>query len=100
MLSDSQKKIDELMKENNWDYWSPHEILVQMTEELGEIGKEINAEFGPKPKKDSDDGSSVDAEIGDLLFAIMCLSNSLEIDLDKSLEKTAKKFFTRDKYRF
>lgn len=88
------------MKKHDWEYWTPHEILVQMTEELGEIAKEVNSEFGPKPKKVSDGEGKTEDEIGDLLFAIICLSNSLEIDLDHVLDRTSTKFFTRDKDRF
>lgn len=81
-------------------YWPPHEILTQMTEEMGEIAREINHAFGMKKKKANEADNSISNELGDLLFNMCCLANSLGIDLDKSFADTMNKINTRDINRF
>ncbi len=62
---------------NNWiqqfaiQYFKPHEIITQLAEELGEIANEIL----------NQDIKRVGQEIGDLLFAIICMANSHGITL-------------------
>ena len=42
----------------------------------------------------------IKAELGDNLFVLMCIANSLDIDLTESFDETMEKFNTRDKNRF
>ena len=64
-------------------YWKPHEILARLIEETGELEREINHEFGPKKKKDSEEENTIGNEICDILFTLSCLANSQNIDLEK-----------------
>ena len=81
-------------------YWQPMEIIVRLTEETGELAREINHRYGPKKKKATEDIKEVEDEIGDILFTITCLANSLDIDLNKAFRKTMDKCYKRDKDRF
>ncbi len=69
-------------------------------EEVGELTREINHKFGPKRKKKSEEVNDIGDEIADIFFTLICLANSLDIDLDKSFEKMMKKLNTRDKKRW
>ena len=40
------------------------------------------------------------AELGDNLFVLLCIANSLDIDMTESFNETMEKFNTRDKNRF
>lgn len=51
-------------------------------------------------KKASEDDNTIKAELGDNLFVLMCIANSLDIDLTESFDETMEKFNTRDKNRF
>lgn len=53
-----------------------------------------------KRKKASEDDNTIKAELGDNLFVLMCIANSLDIDLTESFDETMEKFNTRDKNRF
>ena len=53
-LSQIQKDVDEVVKENNWQYWAPLEISARLTEENGELARELLHRFGPKKKKTSE----------------------------------------------
>ena len=51
-LGDVQHEIDALIKDE-WhsSYWSPLSSLARLTEEVGELAREINHTYGEKPKK-------------------------------------------------
>jgi NTP pyrophosphatase (non-canonical NTP hydrolase) len=99
-MKEFQKKIDDWFKKAGWSYWSPHEITAQIFEEGGEIARLINHLFGPKKKKSNEAHQELEGEVGDLLYAIICLANSQGIDLDAAMEKSIHKTMTRDKDRF
>ena len=46
-LGDVQQEIDQLIKEE-WqsNYWSPLSSLARLTEEVGELAREINHSYG------------------------------------------------------
>ncbi|MCP4762997.1 MAG: nucleotide pyrophosphohydrolase [archaeon] len=98
-LIELQRKVDEWIK-NNGGYWSPLAMLASVTEELGEVAREINHLEKIKIKKDSEDKTHLDVELGDILFSIICIANHYDINLDNAFEKTMKKYIQRDKKRF
>lgn len=55
-----------------------------MTEEVGELAREINHHFERK-KKDTEEDNTIKAELGDNLFVLLCIANSLNIDMTKAL---------------
>jgi len=54
----------------------------------------------PSREKDNEDDNEMSDEIADVLFTIICLANSKDIDLDKAFQKTMDKCYGRDKDRF
>ena len=99
-MNKAQKDVDAWIQQHKIKYWTPHEILVRVMEEAGELAKEINHVYGPKKKKSSEAKSEIQDEIGDIIFALTCLANSLGIDLDETHEKTMDKLHGRDKDRY
>jgi len=75
-------------------------MLARMTEELGELAREINHFYGEKPKKNDEEEKTVEQELGDLLFVLICFANSLNISLEESFNLVMNKFNTRDKDRW
>ena len=53
-----------------------------------------------KRRKDSEADNTIKAELGDNLFVLLCIANSLDIDMTESFNETMEKFNTRDKDRF
>ncbi len=98
-LKEKQKIVDDWVSQYPEGYWSPHEIICRLAEETGELAREVNHCFGPKKKKDSEDAKEIGDEISDVIFTLICLANSLDIDLDKSFEKMMDKYNKRDKKR-
>lgn len=95
-----QKQVDDYISQFKEGYFSPLAQLARLTEELGEIAREINHYYGEKPKKKTEKPRSVEEEIGDLFFVLISLANSLEIDLGDALDEVMAKFSTRDKNRW
>lgn len=75
-------------------------MLARMSEEVGELAREVNHEFGEKPKKASEGANSIELELGDILFITICFANSLGIDLAEAHDKVMHKFNTRDANRW
>lgn len=100
-LAEIQQEIDHLIKEE-WrsDYWSPLASLARLTEEVGELAREINHTYGEKPKKAGEDESSAAAEMADILFILASLANSLHIDLDAAFTEVMAKYRKRDAQRW
>jgi len=99
-LKKIQKEVDAWVKKFKIGYFKPLEILARLAEEVGELARELNHRFGPKKKKASEDAKGVGDEIADVIFTLICLANSLHIDLDKSFKKMMDKLNNRDKDRW
>lgn len=99
-LANYQKSVDNWVKQHTLGYFKPLEILARLAEEVGELARELNHQFGPKKKKSSEKKNEIGDEIADIIFTLICLANSQNIDLDKSFEKMMKKLNTRDKNRY
>ncbi|TMD68690.1 MAG: nucleotide pyrophosphohydrolase [Chloroflexi bacterium] len=100
-LHDVQQEIDVLIKEE-WqsNYWAPLSSLARLTEEVGELAREINHSYGEKTKKASEGEGSIVAEMGDILFILASLANSIGVDLDAAYEQVMKKYQHRDAQRW
>lgn len=100
-LRDIQQEIDTLIKDE-WqsNYWHPLSSLARLTEEVGELAREINHMYGEKPKKASEEQGDIAAELGDLVYIVAALANSLDIDLDTAFEGVMAKYRTRDAQRW
>ncbi|MGG3804764.1 nucleotide pyrophosphohydrolase [Metabacillus fastidiosus] len=95
-----QQEVDEYISQFKEGYFSPLAMLARLTEELGELAREINHYYGEKPKKSTETEKKIEEEAGDLLFVLICLANSLKIDLETAHDLVMEKFNTRDKDRW
>ena len=99
-LKQNQKQVDEWIANFKLGYFKPLEILARLTEETGELAREINHRWGPKQKKSSEDLKDIEDEIADIFYTLICLANSQSIDLDQAWDKMMNKLYTRDKNRY
>src|SRR2546430_522726 len=100
-LRDVQQEIDVLIKEE-WrsNYWTPLSSLARLTEEVGELAREINHRYGEKPKKASEGDGDIAAELGDILYILATLANSIGVDLDAAFNQVMNKYRQRDAQRW
>ena len=99
-MKDYQKRVDEWISQYKYGYFKPLEILARLTEEVGELAREVNHRFGPKKKKPTEETKELGDEIADIVFTLICMANSLNIDLDEHFEKMMEKYNQRDKDRW
>jgi NTP pyrophosphatase (non-canonical NTP hydrolase) len=99
-LKDIQQEVDTYISQFKEGYFSPLAMLARMSEEVGELAREVNHTYGEKPKKSTEEDNSIELELGDILFITICFANSLGIDLTEAHDKIMHKFNTRDAGRW
>lgn len=99
-MKEYQKQVDEWIKQYKIGYWKPLEIMARLTEEMGELAREINHRFGPKKKKDGEEKKELEDEVADIVFTLSCLANSLDLDVDEGFKRAMDKCYGRDKDRW
>lgn len=72
----------------------PELRYVDLTTEVGEMGKELlkGSDYG---KKQLEKTENLESEIGDTLFSLTCIANTLDIDLQTALVNVMKKYQKR-----
>ena len=99
-MAEMQREVDRYISQFEEGYFSPLSMMARMSEEVGELAREVNHQFGEKPKKPDEAENSIEMELGDILFIAICFANSLGIDLAEAHDKVMHKFNTRDKDRW
>lgn len=99
-MKQMQEEVDTYIGQFKEGYFSPLAMLARMTEEVGELAREVNHFHGEKPKKSSEEANTMEQEMGDILFVLICFANSLNIDLEEAFELVMNKFEVRDKNRW
>ncbi|AOY75279.1 nucleotide pyrophosphohydrolase [Clostridium formicaceticum] len=99
-LKEMAKEVDAYISQFKEGYFSPLALMARLTEEVGELAREVNHYYGEKPKRSDEEENTIDMELADCLFILLCFANSLEIDLEKAFEAMMYKFNTRDANRW
>ncbi|WP_026689507.1 nucleotide pyrophosphohydrolase [Alteribacter aurantiacus] len=99
-ITQMQSEVDEYISQFKEGYFSPLAMMARLTEEMGELAREVNHHYGEKPKKNSEEEKTIEQEIGDILFVLTCLANSLDVDMEEAHDLVMHKFNTRDKDRW
>ncbi|SFF61651.1 NTP pyrophosphatase, house-cleaning of non-canonical NTPs [Halobacillus alkaliphilus] len=97
---DIQKRVDKYISQFKEGYFSPLSLQARLTEEVGEMAREINHHYGEKQKKATEKNKALEEELGDVLFVLTCFANSLDMDLSEAFEQSMSKIETRDKDRW
>lgn len=99
-LYSMQQEVDDYIQQFKVGYFSPLSQMARLTEEVGELAREINHYYGEKQKKKDEQPKTISEELGDVLFVTMIMANSLDIDLTEAFNKNMEKFNKRDNNRF
>ncbi|HET7712614.1 MAG TPA: nucleotide pyrophosphohydrolase [Thermoanaerobaculia bacterium] len=99
-IRDIQQQADSWISTHTPGYFQPLMMLARLTEELGELSRAVSHKFGEKKPKPGEHPGDVGEEIGDLLFVLVCLANSQQIDLDESWRRLMEKLYGRDADRW
>jgi NTP pyrophosphatase (non-canonical NTP hydrolase) len=77
-------------------YWPPLANLARLFEECGEVARVVNQLHGPKRRKADEAAPDAAEELGDALYVLLALANSLDVDLDAALRTVIAKYDHRD----
>lgn len=99
-LKEMQKEVDAYISQFKERYFSPLALMARLTEETGELAREVNHYYGEKPKRKDEEENTIDMELADCMFILMCFANSLDIDLEEAFHAMMHKFNTRDANRW
>jgi NTP pyrophosphatase (non-canonical NTP hydrolase) len=99
-VQEMQEVVDRYISQFKEGYFSPLAMMARLSEEVGELAREINHYYGEKPKKKDEEEKTIDMELADCMFILICFANSLNVDLEKSFHEMMHKFNTRDAHRW
>src|SRR5262245_54048463 len=66
-------------------YWPPLANLARLFEECGELARVVNQTCGPKMLKSGEAQAATEEELGDVLYVLLVLANSLGVDAEQAL---------------
>lgn len=98
-IADAQKLVDNWIKENGVRYFNELTNMAILTEEVGEVARIMARKYGEQSFKDSDKDISLDDELADVLFVLICIANQTDIDLTEALLRNIAKKTSRDANR-
>lgn len=97
---EAQTAVDTWVRQYKEGYFTPLSNLARLSEEVGELAREVNHRFGQKTKKPGEPAGDVAMELADILFVVICLANSQGIDLDLAFGRMLEKLNARDADRW
>src|SRR5688572_30958220 len=95
-----QQEVDTWISQFEEGYFAPLPMLARLTEEVGELARVLMHQYGGKKPKAGEDKGNVAEEIADSIFVLVCLANSLGIDLDRAFGDVMAKYRSRDAERW
>jgi len=99
-LTEAQRRVDAWISQFEEGYFHPLTNLARLTEEVGELAREINHRFGQKTKKKEEPEGDLGMEMADILFVLICLANREGIDLQEAFDQMMAKVERRDEQRW
>ena len=99
-IQEAQEKVDEWISQFEEGYWPPLTNLARLTEEVGELAREMNHRFGHKTKRADELDQDLAIELADVFFVLLVIANEQGIDLDEALERVLEKYRLRDADRW
>lgn len=96
-MREIQRAVDAWAKTLTTPYWQPLENLARLSEEVGELARELNIRYGAKKRKPHEENKEIENEMGDIIFTLACIANSLDLDLQKGFDHSMEKCYGRDK---
>jgi len=99
-LKDAQNRVGAWIKQFEEGYFHPLTNMARLSEEVGELAREVNHRFGQKTKKASEADGDLGMEMADILFVLICMANREGIDLQVAFDRMMAKVETRDEDRW
>src|SRR5215470_1345257 len=99
-LNDAQLRVDQWISRFEEGYFHPLTNMARLSEEVGELAREVNHRFGQKTKKKEEPEGDMGMEMADILFVLICMANREGIDLQEAFDRMMEKVEHRDTTRW
>jgi NTP pyrophosphatase (non-canonical NTP hydrolase) len=99
-LSDIQTRVHAWISRYEAGYFDPLTNMARLSEEVGELAREVNHRYGQKTKKASEAEGDPAMEMADIIFVLVCMANREGIDLQEAFDRMMEKVESRDKDRW
>ena len=99
-LAQLQQRVDHWVRQFEEGYFHPLTNMARLAEEVGELAREVNHQFGQKTKKREEPEGDLAMEMADILFVLICMANREGIDLQDAFDRMMEKVETRDETRW
>lgn len=99
-IRDYQQRVDRWISQFEEGYFHPLTNMARLTEEVGELAREVNHRFGQKTKKKEEQDGDLGMEMADIIFVLICMANREGIDLDQAFDRMMAKVEQRDAGRW
>ncbi|TKK69827.1 nucleotide pyrophosphohydrolase [Ilyomonas limi] len=98
-IQQAQQQVDEWITTTGVRYFGELTNLGILMEEVGELSRLMVRTYGEQSFKESDKSNSLDDEMADVLWVLICLANQTGVDLTSALQKNFEKKNQRDSHR-
>ncbi len=99
-FTEAQARVDAWISQFEEGYFDPLTNMTRLSEEVGELAREVNHRFGQKTKKKDEAEGDMAMEMADIIFVLICMANREEIDLQASFDRMMAKVEGRDANRW
>jgi NTP pyrophosphatase (non-canonical NTP hydrolase) len=99
-VKDLQGRVDRWVSQFEEGYFHPLTNIARLSEEVGELAREVNHRFGQKTKKKEEPEGDLGMEMADIIFVLICMANREGIDLDQAFDRMMAKVEARDRSRW
>lgn len=97
-IKELQQQVDKWIKEFGVRYFDEMTNMAILTEEVGEVARIMARKYGEQSFKEGEK-NSLDDEIADVIWVLVCIANQTGIDLTKAIENNFAKKSSRDNKR-
>lgn len=94
-LKDIQKYINRMIEERGFNKETPQDVMLLLTEEVGELAKEIRKTTKIKMDTNKTRETDVSGEIADVFMYVLSMCRVMNIDLLEALKEKEERNFKR-----
>lgn len=99
-FTEAQARVDVWISQFEEGYFDPLTNMARLSEEVGELAREMNHRFGQKTKKKDEAEGDMAMEMADIMFVLICMANREGIDLQAAFDRMMAKVEGRDATRW
>ncbi len=86
-FTEAQARVDAWISQFEEGYFDPLTNMTRLSEEVGELAREVNHRFGQKTKKKDEAEGDMAMEMADIMFVLICMANREGIDLQEAFDR-------------